>query len=95
MYICYRHETSCHLALLLKVLLDENNVSTFLDVASDSNLGTGNYRQLLLEKIDQCTHFVLVISDGSLDGCVNLDDHLNLVGLKQASLQTVPYNIFT
>ncbi len=72
-FISYRRSTSSHLARLIFQGLRERGLDTFLDVDSAVS---GDLERLLLNQIAARTHFILVLSRGSLDRCAEKGDWL-------------------
>ena len=70
-FLSYRRDGGETMALLLKDRLTAKGYRVFLDVES---LNSGSFNLKLLSVIENCTDFVLVLSDGSLDRCANEAD---------------------
>ena len=70
-FLSYRRDGGETMALLLKDRLTAKGYRVFLDVES---LNSGSFNTKLLLVIENCTDFVLVLSGGSLDRCVNEGD---------------------
>lgn len=67
-FISYRRSNGCQLASLLKVHLEIRNLSVFLDV---DRLEAGKFDNNLLQSIRSAKNFVLVLTPGALDRCMN------------------------
>ena len=67
-FISYRRSNGSQLASLLKVHLEIRNLSVFLDV---DRLEAGKFDNNLLQSIRSARHFVLVLTPGALDRCMN------------------------
>ena len=65
-FISYRRANGAQLASLLKVHLELQKQSVFLDV---SGLEAGKFDQSLLQHIRQSKNFLLVCTPGALDRC--------------------------
>jgi len=73
-FISYRREGGSHIAALLKLLLEkEFNKRVFLDV---DELQVGRFDERLLELIGRAPNFILVLSGGCLERCVDKNDWL-------------------
>lgn len=70
-FISYRREGGINSAVALHSTLLSMNYRAFLDV---NNLQSGKFDEALLRVIENCTDFLLVLSPGALDRCVNEDD---------------------
>jgi len=70
-FISYRRSNGSQLASLLKVHLEIRNLSVFLDV---DRLEAGKFDNNLLQSIRSARNFVLVLTPGALDRCMNDDD---------------------
>lgn len=72
-FISYRRAGGDALAYLLKERLHERmGYKVFLDVTSLQDSGT--FDDKLLDAIDECDAFLLILSPGALDRCCNADD---------------------
>ena len=81
-FIAYRRSTSRSLAMLLKVLLDREKIPAFLDV---EDLSGGYWDDQLLYRLNAAPNFILILSKGTLDLCLNdnkYEDILHQVLLK-------------
>ena len=70
-FISYRRSNGSQLASLLKVHLELQKQSVFLDV---SGLEAGKFDQSLLQHIRQSKNFLLVCTPGALDRCIGDED---------------------
>ena len=70
-FVSYRRSNGSQLASLLKVHLEIRNLSVFLDV---EGLEAGKFDNNLLQSIRSARNFVLVLTPGALDRCMNDDD---------------------
>lgn len=70
-FISYRREGGINSAIALHSTLLSMNYRAFLDV---NNLQSGKFDEALLDVIEHCKDFLLVLSPGALDRCVNEDD---------------------
>ena len=67
-FISYRRSTSRSLAMLIKVLLDREQIPAFLDV---EDLDGGFWDEQLMDKLNSAPNFILILSKGTLDRCLN------------------------
>ncbi|XP_059099008.1 probable serine/threonine-protein kinase yakA isoform X2 [Tigriopus californicus] len=67
-FISYRRSNGSQLASLLKVHLEIRNYSVFIDV---DRLEAGKFDNNLLQSIRSAKNFVLVLTPGAFDRCVN------------------------
>ena len=65
-YICYRWIGGSQLASLIKVHLEVQGISVFMDVFG---LGRGNFEETITSVLNQTKNMILVLSPGSLDRC--------------------------
>ena len=65
-YICYRWIGGSQLASLIKVHLEVQGISVFMDVFG---LGRGNFEETILSTVRKTKNMILVLSPGSLDRC--------------------------
>lgn len=72
-FISYRRDGGQYLAALLADHFTNKRYTTFLDVSS---MGAGKFDEQIIENINSCTDFILVLSPGSLERCTNNDDWL-------------------
>jgi len=72
-FISYRRENSEFIAQLIYDKLTNDGYSVFLDVKT---LASGKFDDALLNRIENCNDFLLILSKGSLDRCQNEDDWL-------------------
>jgi formylglycine-generating enzyme required for sulfatase activity len=73
-FISYRRETSSDLASLLQFkLASDFNKQVFLDI---KELQVGRFDEELLRRIEETTNFILILSKGSLDRCIDKSDWL-------------------
>lgn len=70
-FLSYRRDGGETMAILLRDRLTAKGYRVFLDV---ENLRSGDFNEKLLEIIGNCTDFIIVLSAGSLDRCVNDGD---------------------
>ncbi|XP_068832836.1 NAD(+) hydrolase SARM1 [Capricornis sumatraensis] len=70
-FISYRRNTGSQLASLLKVHLQLHGFSVFIDV---EKLEAGKFKDKLIQSIMEARNFVLVLSAGALDRCMQDDD---------------------
>lgn len=70
-FISYRRNGGEHTAKIIRDRLCELGYEVFYDVES---LRSGNFNEKLYSVIDECKDFVLILSPGALDRCVNEDD---------------------
>ncbi|MDX2379999.1 MAG: TIR domain-containing protein [Acidimicrobiia bacterium] len=73
-FISYRRETGYAWAKLVWDALDEHGVDAFLDL--ESLRGAGTFDLKILNQIAGRPYFVLILTQGSLDRCVNEGDWL-------------------
>lgn len=67
-FISYRRDGGDALAVLLEERLSRLGYSVFLDVES---LRSGDFNESLLDSIENCTDFLLVLPENGLDRCIN------------------------
>ena len=65
-YICYRWMGGSQLASLIKVHLEVQGISVFLDVYG---LSGGNFEEAIVSTLSQTKNMVLVLTPGTLDRC--------------------------
>ena len=65
-YICYHWLGGSQLASLIKVHLEVQGISVFMDVFG---LGGGNFEEAILSNLSKAKNVVLVLTPGSLDRC--------------------------
>lgn len=70
-FISYRRDGGEFIAKKLRDTLVKAHYHAFLDI---EGLGSGNFNEHLLQAIDSCTDYILVLSKNSLDRCINDDD---------------------
>ena len=70
-FISYRRALSKHLARSIYQDLKINNWDVFLDV---NDIDNGDFDRIILDQIGTRAHFILLISHGSLERCVNSGD---------------------
>ena len=70
-FISYRRDGGEMLAHILYERLKDAGYAAFQDVES---LRSGNFNTALYDVIERCQDFVLILSPGALDRCVNPDD---------------------
>ena len=71
-FISYRRDRGSHLARLLKYALESPGLDVFLDV---DDLGAGHFDENLVQEIERCEHFIVVLTAGSLDRCHDDGDY--------------------
>jgi tetratricopeptide (TPR) repeat protein len=72
-FISYRRSVHKHLSMLLFKDLRENGFEPFRD--SDT-MGAGEFERIILHEIARRTHFILLLSRGTLERCVEPGDWL-------------------
>jgi|GEM_PF-2175474 len=72
-FISYRRSASRHLARAIFLELSQHNYDVFLDV---NTIDSGKFDTIILRQIAARTHFVVLLSPGALDRCVNKGDWL-------------------
>lgn len=72
-FISYRREGGADIALLVAAELGNRGFPTFIDV---KGLGASHFDTQLLKRIEENPNFVVVLSPGALDRCVDADDWL-------------------
>lgn len=72
-FISYRRSASKHLARAIFTELRHHGYDVFLDV---NTIDSGEFDKIILRQIAARTHFILVLSPGALDRCVNENDWL-------------------
>ena len=70
-FISYRRDGGDQMAILLHDRLVAKGFRVFLDIES---LNSGIFNTKLLQVIENCTDFVVILSKGSLDRCLNEGD---------------------
>lgn len=70
-FISYRRNGGEHTAKIIRDRLSELGYNVFFDVES---LRSGNFNEKLYSVIDECRDFILILSPGALDRCINRDD---------------------
>ena len=65
-YVCYRWEGGSQLASLIKVHLEMQGISVFMDVFG---LGGGNFEDSIETALNRTKNVVLILTPGSLDRC--------------------------
>jgi len=70
-FISYRREGGKNYARVIKPELEKRGYSVFLDF---DELKDGKFDQRILDAIDDAPVFMLILSKGCLDRCVNEDD---------------------
>ena len=91
-YICYRWVGGSQLASLIKVHLEVQGISVFMDVFG---LGGGNFEDALSSILNRTKNVVLILSPGSLDRCkgdVRIQDwlHREIVCAIDSKINIVP-----
>ena len=72
-FLSYRRESGAETARLIRAELMARGLKSFLDV---DDLGAHHFDESLLRRIEEAAHFILVLSPGALDRCVNEGDWL-------------------
>lgn len=72
-FISYRRSVSRHLARSIALDLRAHGYDVFFDV---DTINSGEFDRIVLQQIAERTHFVLVLSRGSLERCADADDWL-------------------
>jgi tetratricopeptide (TPR) repeat protein len=72
-FLSYRRNTSQYIARAIFLDLRANGYDVFMDVES---IDSGPFSQIILNQIAARTHFVLILTPGSLERCGNTDDWL-------------------
>lgn len=72
-FLSYRRSTSKHLARAIFENLRSHGCDTFLDV---NTIDSGAFDDIILNQIAARPHFVVLLSPGALERCVNADDWL-------------------
>jgi hypothetical protein len=72
-FISYRRSVSRHLARSIALDLRAHGYDVFFDV---DTINSGEFDQIILQQIARRTHFVLVLSRGSLERCIDENDWL-------------------
>ena len=72
-FISYRRDLGSEMAALIKLELEKYGKKVFLDV---TELQVGRFDEKLLQVIKSCNAFLLILSPGCLDRCVNKSDWL-------------------
>ena len=70
-FISYRREGGLFIARTIHGELEKRGYNAFLDL---ERLGAGKFNEALLKEIETSTNFIIILSNGSLDRCVNKDD---------------------
>jgi len=65
-FICYRRETGAEAARVVREALRQRGLPVFMDV---EDLRSGQYTRILTSQIEECSDFILVLTQGSLDRC--------------------------
>lgn len=73
LFMSYRRDGGGEVATIIQLALEKFKKSVFLDVME---LQVGRFDERILEVIEQSDAFVLVMSEGCLDRCVNKSDWL-------------------
>lgn len=72
-FISYRNDLGSNFARLLYERLQRDGYSVFFDIESMQN---GKFNCQIVEEIEGCNDFLLVLSKGALDRCTNENDWL-------------------
>ena len=70
-FISYRRDGGYLMAQLLRSMLKEKGVFCYLDLEEDRS---GQFDERLLSAINDSSNFILILTKGTLDRCVNGDD---------------------
>jgi len=74
-FISYRRDGGDGLAGRVRDALVQRGFSVFLDV---EDLKTGKFNEALLHEIEACSDFIVILSSGALDRCMNEGDWVRL-----------------
>lgn len=74
-FISYRRKTGLDDARLLQLALKARGYNVFFDYAS---LRDGRFNERIYAAIEEAPVFILMLSEGSLDNCVNVDDWVRI-----------------
>jgi hypothetical protein len=74
-FISYRRETGTELALLVKNNLQQKGFQVFMDIET---LKSGKFDEELYLKIEEAEDFIVILTPGCLDRCINSDDWFRL-----------------
>ncbi len=74
-FLSYRRDVSQHIARSVFLDLRHHDYDVFMDVES---INSGTFDTIILDQIVARAHFVLVLTHGSLDRCVNENDWLRI-----------------
>jgi hypothetical protein len=72
-FISYRRRTSSFIARAVFMDLHQHGYDVFMDVES---IDSGQFETIILDQIAARAHFVVVLTQGSLEGCLAPDDWL-------------------
>lgn len=72
-FLSYRRDSGDELARLLKKGLEAEGIDCFLDV---DDLGASHFDDRLLREIEKRANFIVILSQGALDRCINENDWL-------------------
>ena len=75
-FISYRRTTSKYIAAYVFSDLRQHDYDVFWDVSS---IDSGEFDNIILNQIAARTHFVVILTPGTLDGCINPDGSDNQV----------------
>ncbi|MCQ2408515.1 MAG: leucine-rich repeat protein [Oscillospiraceae bacterium] len=101
-FISYRRKSGCTLARLLDEKLEAKGLHTFFDL---EDMRAGNFNEQLYTYIEQSPSFLLILSNGALDRCIDEDDWLrkeirhalrhqrNIVVVKDDNFEDYPQNL--
>ena len=70
-FISYRREGGFEIAKLIQERLKADGYRVFLDY---EGLRSGNFNTRLYQEIESCKDFIVILSENSLDRCVNQKD---------------------
>ncbi len=72
-FISYRHEPAWAVARLVYENLSEHDYDVFIDVET---MGSGRFDTILLRQIEARAHFILILTPGTVERCVETGDWL-------------------
>ena len=72
-FISYRRDVSKYLAMAVFKDLQQNGYDAFLDV---EKIDSGSWESVILNQIAARTHFVLLLTPGTLNRCIEPNDVL-------------------
>lgn len=72
-FISYRRETGFYAARIIRDYLESKGLNVFMDL---SKIHSGRFPEQIVDGIERCRNFILVLSDGALNNCVSEEDWL-------------------